>query len=234
VEFGDFDPTATSIAIGLLDQLHLLPETETRNSYDKYFAGFRQRAGNAIEWNNYTAYEIRIIGALVRLGKRREALELMEFMLADRRIPPWNQWPEITWHDPLGPSFIGDLPHTWISAEYILSVCSMFAYEREADKSLVIAAGVAGEWLADECAVGVENLPTHYGKLSYSLRLESADTLCVSLQGDLDVPRGGIVVKPPLPRPIRQIEINGRALEDFESQSFTCRECPAEIMVRFQ
>jgi hypothetical protein len=97
-----------------------------------------------VAWNNYSAYEIRIVGALVRLGRRRDALELAEFMLADRRIRPWNQWPEISWRDPEGPSFIGDLPHTWISGEYILSIRSLFAYEREADDSLVIAAGVDG------------------------------------------------------------------------------------------
>jgi len=233
VEFGDFDPAATSIAIALLDELHLLPEKETGNTYDKYLAGFRERARGSANWNNYTAYEIRIIGALVRLGRRREAVELAEYMLADRRIPPWNQWPEISWRDPLSPSFVGDLPHTWISAEYILAVCSLFAYEREADVSLVIAAGVAEEWLKGGVAVGVENLPTYYGKISCSLSLEGTDALKVRIEGDLAVPKGGIVAKPPLPRPIRQVEINGNALEEFEPESFTLRECPAEAVVRF-
>jgi hypothetical protein len=233
VEFGDFDPTATSIAIGLLDQLHLLPRTETHHTFDKYLAGFRERAGGTLNWNNYSAYEIRIIGALVRLGRRREALEVMEFMLADRRIPAWNQWPEISWSDPSGPSFIGDLPHTWISAEYILAICSLFAYEREEDEALVIAAGVAEEWLSDGFAVGVENLPTYYGNLTYSLRLKGKDTLRLKLEGNLAVPPGGVVVKPPLPRPIRHVEINGRALADFNTDSFICRECPAEAVVTF-
>ena len=233
VEFGDFDPTATSVAIALLDQLHLLPRTETHRTFDKYLLGFRERTGGTLNWNNYSAYEIRIIGALVRLGRRREALEVMEFMLADRRIPVWNQWPEISWRDPSGPSFIGDLPHTWISAEYMLSVCSVFAYEREEDDSLVIAAGVAEEWLSDGSTVGVKNLPTYYGNLSYSMRLRGKGTLRVKLEGDLAVPPGGIVVKPPLSRPIRQVEINGRALTEFTTHSFTCRECPAEAVVRF-
>ena len=139
----------------------------------------------------------------------------MQFMLKDQRIPPWNQWPEITWRDPAGPSFIGDLPHTWISAEYMLSICSLFAYEREADQSLVIAAGIAYEWLADGFAVGVENLPTYYGKISYRLRLKDSDTLRLKFCGDIAMPPGGIVVMPPLPRPIRQVEVNGTALEKF-------------------
>ncbi len=233
VEFGDFDPAATSVAISLLDELHLLPPAETDHTFDKYLAGFRERARGAVVWNNYSAYEIRIIGALVRLGRRREALEVMDFMVADRRIPPWNQWPEISWRDPSGPSFIGDLPHTWISAEYILAICSMFAYEREADEALVIAAGVAEEWLSDGFAVGVKNLPTYYGNLTYSLRLKGKNTLRLKLEGDLVVPPGGIVIKPPLPRPIRQVEINGRALAEFEPDRFVCRNCPAEALARF-
>ena len=233
VEFGDFDPTATSIAIGLLDQLHLLPLKETHNTYDKYLYGFRERAGGTLNWNNYSAYEIRIIGALVKLGRRRDALDVLGFMLRDRRIPPWNQWPEISWRDPSGPSFIGDLPHTWISAEYMLAMCSMFAYEREEDDSLVIAAGLAEEWLSDGFEVGVRNLPTYHGNLSYSLRLESTDTMRLKLEGDLEVPQGGIVVMPPLPRPIRQVQINGKPVSDFKSERFTCREVPSESVVKF-
>ena len=233
VEFGDFDPTATSVAVNLLDQLHLLPQPEINNTFDKYLKGFRKRRDGAVAWNNYSAYEIRIIGALVRLGRRRDALEVLEFMLADRRIPAWNQWPEISWRDPSGPSFIGDLPHTWISAEYMLSLCTLFAYEREEDESLVIAAGVAEEWLSGGFEVGVRNLPTYYGNLTYSMRLEGKDTMRLKLKGDLAVPPGGIVVMPPLPRPIRQVKINGRVVSDFRPDSFTCREFPEEAVVRF-
>ena len=233
VELGDSDPAAIAVAVGLLDLQDILPQAEMKNTFDNYLAGFRKRAGGTIDWSNYTAYEIRIIGALVRLDRRKDAIELTRFMLKDQRIPPWHQWPEITWRDPAGPSFIGDLPHTWISAEYILSISSMFAYERASDQALVIAAGIAWDWLADEFAVGVENLPTCYGKLSYMLRLEGRDTLRLTISGELAMPPGGIVVKPPLPRPIRQVEVSGAALKNFAPDSFTIRHCPADGVVRF-
>ncbi len=233
VELGDSDPAAIAVAVGLLDLQDILPQAETKNTFDRYLDGFRKRAGGTIDWSNYTAYEIRIIGALVRLGRRKDAVELTRFMLKDQRIPPWHQWPEITWRDPAGPSFIGDLPHTWISAEYILSISSMFAYERASDQTLVVAAGVAYDWLAGGSAVGVENLPTCYGKLSCSLRLEGSDTMRLNINGELAVPPGGIVVKPPLPRPIRQVDLNGKALDFFTADSFTIRHSPAEVVVRF-
>jgi hypothetical protein len=232
-ELGDFDPTSTSIAVGPLDEAHLLPKAETANTFDRYIEGFRKRASGAAAWTNYTAYEMRNIGALVRLGRRREALELMEFMLRDRRIPAWNQWPEISWRDLSGPSFIGDLPHTWVGAEYILAIRTLFAYERQADQALVIAAGVAEEWLSEGFEVKVKDLPTYFGDISYSLRLDSPGVLRLRLGGNLVLPPGGIVVEPPLARPIRLVHVNGRVLENFQSHSLTCRKYPAEIVVDF-
>ena len=69
-ELGDFDPAATSVALSPLDQLSVLPRSEIDRTFDKYMAGFRQRCSGTVEWSNYSAYEIRIIGALVRLGRR--------------------------------------------------------------------------------------------------------------------------------------------------------------------
>ncbi|HYQ90846.1 MAG TPA: hypothetical protein VES89_01895, partial [Candidatus Competibacteraceae bacterium] len=233
VELADFDPAATAIAITVADELHNLPTAATDAMFANYLAGFRERARGDIPWNNYSAYEIRIIGALVRLGQRESAQELLEFFLADRRIPPWNQWPEISWRDPQGPSFIGDMPHSWIGAEYVLSIRSLFAYEREVDQSLVVAAGIAQDWLDDSGEIVVKNLPTYYGKLNYTLRREGPAVLRLMLAGTLAVPKGGIVVKPPLPRPLLQVEVNGRNIETFDADSATCSEHPAEWVMTY-
>jgi hypothetical protein len=233
VELGDFDPAATAVSIALLDQLDILPVDATRKTFEKFFDLFLKRSTGKTGWANYTAYEIRIIGALVRLGKRMEAVELAHYMIQNQRIPAWNQWPEITWRDPASPSFIGDLPHTWISAEFILSACSLFAYERGSDQALVLAAGIPFKWLSDGSPIGVENLPTYYGRLSYSLSLEDKNTLCLSLTGDIRIPPGGIAVKPPLQQAIRSVEVNGEELEVFEPDGFTFSQCPAVVVVRF-
>ena len=233
VEFADFDPAATSIALTVADEVHRLPRPAIDQTFEKYLEGFRARVRGDTSWANYSAYEIRIIGALVRLGRWREAHELLRFFFADRRILPWNQWPEISWRDPLGPSFIGDMPHSWIGAEYILAVRSLFAFEREADHSLVIAAGISPDWLDGDGEVRVWELPTYHGKLSYSLRRETAETCRFSLSGDLVIPPGGILVAPPLPRPLVQVEINGRSSAEFASGWARCDECPADLLLRY-
>jgi len=207
-------------------------------TFDEYLAGFRRRRRGEIDWNNYSAYEIRIVGALVQLGRRDDAAELMEFLMGDRRPRAWNQWPEISWRDPRSPGHLGDVPHTWIGAEYLLALRSMLAYEREFDHALVLAAGVPQEWALDRAGIGVQRLPSYYGVLSYTLKPESTSTddhpqLRLQLSGDLDVPPGGIVVRSPLKRPLSHVVVNGRRLESFSPHEAVIRTFPADIVLSY-
>jgi hypothetical protein len=230
VEWADFDPTATAVAITQIDELPLLPAAALDYTFQKYLSGFWDRHTGKVEWTNYTPYEIRLIGALVRLGKRQSAYELAEFFLSDRRPQPWNQWPEIAWREAQTPGHLGDLPHSWISAEYMLAFLSMLAFEREADHALVIAAGIPERWVTE--GVTVRGLPTSYGRLSYSLRQEAADTLYVSISGALAVPPGKIVIQPPLAAPLVQVEMNGESIHTFDAECIVINRCPAEIRVK--
>ncbi len=194
VEWADFDPTATANAIYLFDVPDGLDRAAVERTFDKYLADWRAKRSGEVAAANYTPYEIRIIGALVRLGRREAALELLRFFLSDRRPPPWNQWPEIAWRDHQAPAHVGDLPHTWIAAEYVLAVRSLFAYEIEAQRSLVLAAGLAPEWL-EGAGVEVKAMPTLYGALSYSLRRIDAQILRFDIATKMDAP---LILRPPL------------------------------------
>ena len=46
------------------------------------------------------------------------------------------------------------------------------------------------------------------------------------------MPPGGIVVLPPLARPLAQVEINGRGSAAFGPEWAQCGECPADILLR--
>jgi hypothetical protein len=228
VEWADFDPTATANAISLLDELHNLPRAALERTFDIYLEGFRKRARNEIDWNNYTAYEVRIIGALVQLGRRADANELAAFLLDDRRPRVWNQWPEISWRDPQSPGHLGDLPHCWIGAEYMLAFRTMLVFEREADRTLVIGAGVPAEWLDGE-GITVQDLPTYYGMLSFTLRRSSTNEVTLTLAGDVDA---AIVVRPPLRSALRSVEIDGQAIDSFDAESAWFSAAPATVLLR--
>ncbi len=229
IEWADFDPTATANAIYLLDVPAELNREAVERTFDTYLADWRRKRSGAVQASNYTPYEIRIIGALVRLGRRDAALELLRFFLSDRRPPPWNQWPEIAWRDPQAPAHLGDLPHTWISAEYVLAVRSLFAYERESDDSLILAAGLAPEWI-EGCGVQVHAMPTLYGDLSYSLRRIDAHTLRFEVGAGTTAK---LVLRPPVAAPLRRVVVNGSEYAHFDEDGVTLPSSPAEVICTF-
>jgi hypothetical protein len=226
IEWADFDPTSTANAIALLDMLDELNRDAVEHTFDRYLYDWRRKRSGALDWQNYTPYEIRIIGAFVRLGRRDAALELLRFFLADRRPPAWNQWPEIAWRDPRAPAHLGDLPHTWIAAEYVLAVRSLFAYERPAANELILAAGLAPEWLAGS-GVQVARMPTLYGSLSFSLRRLDAHTLRFEIAGGLTAK---LVLRPPLTAALASVTINGEPFTAFDQDSVTLVNAPAAVI----
>jgi hypothetical protein len=230
VELADIDPAATANAISLLDHALDLPAATIDRTFDEYLANFRKRRRGEVHWSNYSPYEIRIIGALVRLGRRESAFELAQFFLGDRRPLSWNQWPEIAWRDPRSPGHIGDMPHAWIAAEFALAFRSMLAFERETDQSLVVAAGVPAEWLESGHGVTVNEFPTSYGKLGLAMR-RVADGIDVdlALTGDVVMPAGGIVVRPPGDVPLRAVVVNGTPITRFTDAEATVEEVPAKV-----
>ncbi len=215
VEWADFDPTSTASAIGLLGVPEGIDRQALERTFTLHMSQWRGKRSGSISAPNYTPYEIRVIGALVRLGRRDEALELLRFYLSDRRPPAWNQWPEIAWRDHRAPAHLGDLPHAWVGAEYVLAVRSLFAYESEHDHKMVVAAGLAPEWI-EGAGVKVERMPTLYGSLSYSLRKLDRETLEFAIGGGLS---SGIVLRPPLAESLQSVTLDGRSLTSFDRDS---------------
>jgi hypothetical protein len=234
VEWADFDPTATANAITLLNGTDDLPARQLDAMFETYMRDFRLKRDGKMPWNNYSAYEVRIVGALVRLGKRAEALELLDFFLSDRRPRNWNQWPEISWKNPRSPGHIGDMPHSWIAAEYMLAFASLFAYEREADSSLIIAAGVDDKWLSARGGIGIQGLPTRYGLLDLAMQRTHDGTVQVELGGELRMPPGGFVVRPPGNHAIRSLAVNGTPVATFKDHEAIVQTLPAHVMIGFE
>jgi F5/8 type C domain len=226
IEWADFDPTATANALYLLDIPEGVNRQAVERTFDMYLAEWRRKRSGEVVSQNYTPYEIRIIGALVRLGRRDAALELLRFFMSDRRPRPWNQWPEISWRDPKAPAHLGDLPHTWIAAEYVLAVRSLFAYERESDGSLIIAAGLAPEWL-EGAGVRVNEMPTLFGSLSYSLRRLDSATVRFQISTAMSAK---VILRPPLTAPLRSAMVDGSACMTFDGDSVTIPRTPAEVV----
>lgn len=233
VELGDYDATSTAVAVSLAGELENLPRKALDRTFDLYYHYVQERGQRAIGDDGYTAYELRNVEALILMGQRERAFEILQLLLDDQRPSDWNEWQEITWRNPNAARFIGDMPHTWIGATFVRSVRSMFAYEVESTQSLVLAAGLPAAWIINGPGVAIRRLPTHYGVLTYELRHEAPNRLRLRLSGDLSVPPGGIQIRPPLPSPIKSVTVNGESTVMFDTGSTTIAAFPADVVLEY-
>jgi hypothetical protein len=179
IELGDFDATSTTVAVTPVDAE--LPRAALLRTFEKYWE-------HALEPRTYTPYELRVVGTLVRLGQAERARQLLDYFFEDQRPAAWHQWAEVVRAHPREGGFIGDMPHTWVGSDFIRSALDFFAYED--DGALILAAGIAPEWA--RAGVRVENLSTHYGRLTYSI-----DGNRLRIESGIRVPPNGLVVKSP-------------------------------------
>ncbi len=90
-ELGDFDATSSTALLdpgGLVEEL---PRAATLATFERYWREILGRRDATAPWQFYTPYELRSVGAFVRLGWRERAHELLDYLLAGRRPAEWNQ-----------------------------------------------------------------------------------------------------------------------------------------------
>lgn len=203
-ELGDFDATSTTIALTPVGETQMLPPNELHATFERYWKQFVERRTDT-SWDAYTPYEWRNLGAFIRLRWRDRGQELLEFFMKDRRPAEWNQWAEVVGREPRKSRFIGDMPHGWVASDYGRSLLDMFAYERQADETLVLMAGVPEAWTKKE-GFAVRNLRTPFGPLNYSLKIEG-DQGVLHIDALKQLPVGGVAISWPGDAPPRNHSI---------------------------
>jgi hypothetical protein len=207
---GDFDATSTTIGLSPGGEQANLPQGLLRRTFEKYWENFVARQSNATEWKDYTPYELRNVGALTRLGRRDRAMQALDYFFADRRPAAWNGWAEVVGRDLREPRFIGDMPHAWISSDYIRSALDLFVYERDSDHALVLADGIPHDWLDTDTGVGVRDVRTPYGALSWMM-VRNEGVIVLDIHQGVRAP-GGYVLRWPQGTPLpTRTRIDGRS-----------------------
>ena len=97
----------------------LLPEAALRATFERYWKSFTDRRDGRVKWDAFTPYEVRVIGAFVRLGWRDRANEALTFFMAHRRPAGWRQWAEVEYREPRAPS-ISAISRTWVGSDFAL------------------------------------------------------------------------------------------------------------------
>lgn len=233
VELGDFDATSTTIALTPCNEYKNLPKPQVYNTFNKYYEFFKNRRDGKLDWVNYTPYENRLIGSFIFLDQPDRAHELIEFFLNDQRPQGWHHWAEVVWKDYRIPRFIGDMPHTWVGSDFINAIRSMFVYENEYDQSLVLASALFQDWIDSPQGMSVENLPTYFGDVSYSI-MKGQNQYRINISGNLKLPANGIKIRNfnGSKLPIK-VTINGRETKNFTEKEIAVNEFPADVMIYY-
>ena len=234
VELADFDATSTTIALEPGGELDRLPAGALRGTFERYVAEAFARFEGRAEWDAYTPYEFRNVGALVRLGDRETAWRLLQHLVAHRRPAAWNQWPEVVFRDPRASRFLGDLPHTWVGSDFLRSVTDLFWWERD-DRTLVLADGIPEAWLTSG-AVKAEGLRTPWGILDLAVERLPGDApgIRITVAGALTPPENArFQLRSPLGAATREALVNGRTAARGEAaREITIPAGPAVVELR--
>jgi hypothetical protein len=227
-DLGDFDPTSTTIALAPAEAASILPEGALERTFERYYQFFRDRRDGA-PWEAFTPYELRNIGAFVRLGWRERAGELLDWFLEQRQPAGWLQWPEVVTAARREPRFLGDMPHSWVGSDYMRSVLDMLEYYRQSDQALVLAAGVQENWLEGSGLI-VKNLPIFSGTLEFRMR-RRGHLLLADIDGELELPPGGVVLSVPGARSTTRATVNGESRDVGPGGEVRVRRLPAHVVV---
>ncbi|MGA8444725.1 MAG: hypothetical protein WB766_05965, partial [Roseiarcus sp.] len=176
----DIDPTATSVAFEPCRVEDALPPELVAATYDRAAARVREISSPDFK-ANYSPYDLRNLNAFVSLGRRDDAFRLLSVMLACRRPRGWRGWAEVVWADMRAPEYIGDMPHTWIGAEFSCAVRRMLL--RENGATLELFRAVPDSWWAGE-GITLADLPTAFGVANLTAkRGRGRTTVDLSLTG---------------------------------------------------
>jgi hypothetical protein len=212
-DLGDGDPTGVSIALDPTGAQDVLPEQALRTTFARYLEDVRRRKQPDALYA-YTPYEIRNVLSYVHLDQPEAADELLQGLLRDRRPLEWQVLAEVVHSRLRFPRYLGDMPHTWIGAEYGRTLFGMLM--REDDDALSLLPGTPPSWLVGD-GLAVERLPTAFGTLQMDA-VQRGDTLKVTLGKGLRKDAAVRVWWPSRTRP-KQVRVDGRVVQDFDGKS---------------
>ncbi|MFT3763360.1 MAG: discoidin domain-containing protein [Pseudoxanthomonas sp.] len=211
-DLGDGDPTSVSIGLDPTGQQDTMPADALRRTFARYLDDVRGRdAPDALY--AYTPYEMRNVLTYVHLDQPQAANELLTRLLGDRRPAEWQVLAEVVYSDPRHAIYLGDMPHTWIGAEYARAIFGMLMHE--GDDALELLPGAPMAW-TDGGGIAIDGLPTAYGPLTLRARQRGSELrieLGAGLRGD-----AALQVHWPNRRRPAAVTIDGKTTANFDAE----------------
>ena len=163
----DVDPSSTSIAFEPCRVEDVLPTEFIAATYDLPAPAHRKLLASLVSKEATLPTAMRNLNAFVSLGRFEDAFRLLSAALASRRPSGWRGWAEVVWGEPRSPEYIGDMPHTWIGAEFATAIRRMLL--RENGGALELFRAVPDAWW-DGKGITLHQLPTAFGIVNLKAR----------------------------------------------------------------
>jgi hypothetical protein len=208
---GSGDPTSVSIALDPCGEDDLLPRDVLEHTFTAYLDGVRKRDTPGSVYA-YTPYEMRNVLTFVHLNRPQDANQLLQRLVRDERPPEWHVLAEVVHSRLRHAKYLGDMPHTWVGAEYVRAVFGMLLHED--GTRLQLLPGAPPPWL-EGTGLRVRGLPTAFGMLSMSAQ-QSGSRLEVVLETGLREGTALQVRWPSRVRPVR-VTVDGKQQMQFTS-----------------
>jgi hypothetical protein len=226
-DLGDWDPTSVSIALDPAGQMDLLPPQILRQTFARYLKEIRSRdEPNALY--AYTPYEMRNVLTYVHLNQPRQANEVLVNLLRHRRPAPWQVLAEVVHSRERHDGYLGDMPHTWIGAEYVRVIFGMLMHE--ADDRLHLIPGAPPGWFVGQ-GLSVGRMPTAYGPLTMSAR-QQGTTLRLALEPGLGAATKLRIAWPSRQKP-KSVTIDGAAQSGFTADGIDVAKPFRELVAQW-
>jgi F5/8 type C domain len=208
-DFGDIDPASVSIGLDPAGEQAVLPDAALRTTFTRYLDEVRKRSLPGARYA-YTPYEFRNVLTFVHLDQPLLAEELLNRLRTARYPPGWQVFAEVV-RSPLRQVFyLGDMPHTWVGAEYVRAIIGMLVHED--DVSLELLPGTPPDWVAGK-GLSIDRLPTAFGPLSMTAQQDDS-ALRIHLGPSLSATTQVVISWPTRQRP-RSVLVDGKARSDF-------------------
>ena len=220
-----------------------IPLDGMKKSYQSYwekagaFSGYD--GGWFVEYENlFWGYNIKLARPLISLGMEDVALKNLKWSLQHQSCP--GAWMEaipskvdekgLKAVDDNG-GIVGDVPHGWVAAHYVLLLRDMLL--REKDEKIILLSCVPPDWLEDGKCIEIKNAPTFFGLVSYSLQSHLKDGyLKLNLTAEKDF-AGGFILNLPVEKDICSVKIDGKSWKQFGEKTVEIPALSKEIIVYY-
>lgn len=228
-ELGDPDPTSTANGVWPCNEIPNMPPDRMARTFDMYWESLSARFKPG--WKGgFTPYEIRVANPYILMGRRDRLYQMLTKFFEWKRPRNFNHWAEVVTSEYRLAQYLGDMPHTWIGAEFVNVIRNMLILE-DGDV-LYLAKGVPAEWCKPGDGIKLTDMPTHFGDVTYEMK-SAADGITVDVSGNLSGAGKIIFVAPPVEDRITAVDVNGAPYDEWRTGEVVLKDLPARIVFHY-